>query len=90
MYRSFAFVYVIYWICAIHAEVKIGIRSPETGIADGSKLSCGCLELNLGPLEEQPGLLAAKPILYFIFLHFLLKQSSHFRFYFVLSIVSLY
>lgn len=62
MYRSFAFVYVIYWICAIHSEVKIGIRSPETGIADGYKPSCGCLELNLGPLEKQPGLLAAKPI----------------------------
>ena len=31
-----------------------GDRYPGTGAADSCELSCGCWELNLGPLEEQP------------------------------------
>jgi hypothetical protein len=34
-----------------------GVRSPGTGIVDSCELSCGCWELNPGPLEEQPVLL---------------------------------
>jgi hypothetical protein len=30
-----------------------GVISPETGVADGCELPCGCWELNPGPLEEQ-------------------------------------
>lgn len=29
-------------------------RSLGTRITDGCELPCGCLELNLGPVEEQP------------------------------------
>jgi hypothetical protein len=34
-----------------------GVRSPGTGVTDNCELSCGCWDLNLGPLEEQPVLL---------------------------------
>jgi hypothetical protein len=30
------------------------VRFPETGITDSCELPCRCLELNQGPLEEQP------------------------------------
>jgi hypothetical protein len=31
-----------------------GVTSPGTGVTDVCKPPCGCWELNLGPLEEQP------------------------------------
>jgi hypothetical protein len=31
-----------------------GVVSSGTGVIDGRELPCGCLELNLSPLEEQP------------------------------------
>ena len=34
------------------AEEKVGCS--ETGVTDDSELPCGCWELNLGLLEEQP------------------------------------
>lgn len=40
-----------------------GIRSPRTGLMNGCELSCGCCELNMGPLEEQQVLLAIDPAL---------------------------
>lgn len=33
------------------------IRSPETEVADGCELICGCRELNQGPSEDQPVIL---------------------------------
>ena len=33
---------------------RTGIRSSGTGVTDSCALSCGCWELNLGPVEEQP------------------------------------
>ena len=33
---------------------------PEIGVTDGCELPCGCWELNLSPLEEQPVLLTTK------------------------------
>lgn len=38
-------------------------RGPATGALDGCELPCGFWESNLGPLEEQPTLLTAKPFL---------------------------
>jgi hypothetical protein len=32
----------------------MGIGGHRSGVMDGWQLPCGCLELNLGPLEEQP------------------------------------
>ena len=40
-----------------------GVRFLETVVMDSCELSCGCWELNLGPLEEQPGLLTSEPSL---------------------------
>ena len=37
--------------------------SPGTGVTDNCKSPCGCWESNLGPLVEQPVLLAAEPSL---------------------------
>jgi hypothetical protein len=39
------------------------VRTPEAGVTDIDELSCGCWELNLGLLEEQPVLLSAEPSL---------------------------
>lgn len=38
-----------------------GVRSPGKGAADDYELPCQRWKLNLRPLEEQPGLLAAEP-----------------------------
>ena len=40
-----------------------GIRSPGTGVTDSCELPCGCWELNLCPLGEQPALLTSEPSL---------------------------
>ena len=40
-----------------------GIRSPGTGVTNSCELPCGCWDLNLGLLEEQPVLLTAEPSL---------------------------
>ena len=40
-----------------------GDRCPGTGITDSCGLPCGCWELNLDPLEEQPVLLTTEPSL---------------------------
>lgn len=52
-------------------HVQTVSRRPEkdtgshgTGITDGCKLTCGCWELNLGHLQEQPVLLSAEPSLH--------------------------
>ena len=39
---------------------------PGTGVTDGCEPTCGCWELNLGPLKEQPVLLSADPSLWSI------------------------
>ena len=38
-----------------------GIRSSGTGVTYSCELPCGCWELNLGLLEEEPVLLTAEP-----------------------------
>lgn len=44
-------------ICLVPEE---DIRNPGTGGSDNFELPCGCLELNLGFLEEQEALKTAK------------------------------
>ena len=39
------------------------LRSPGTGVTDGCEPPCGCWELNPGPIEEKPVLLATEPSL---------------------------
>jgi hypothetical protein len=53
------------------------VKSPGTGVIDNYELSCGCWELNLSPLEEQPALLTTEPslqpqerLLFFFFFFF--------------------
>ena len=36
----------------------------ETGVSDSCEPPCGCWELHMGPLEEQPVLLSAEPSLH--------------------------
>lgn len=36
------------------------VRYPGTGVTDSYELACGCWELNLCPLVEQPVLLTAE------------------------------
>ena len=43
-------VYHLYVWCQWRPDEGTG--SPGTGITDSCDLSCGCLELNLGPLKE--------------------------------------
>ena len=37
-----------------------GVRFPGAGVTDSCEPPCGCWELNLGPLEEQPVLIDAE------------------------------
>ena len=46
------------WVCVC----KI-VRSSESRVTDSCELPCGCQELYLGPLEEQPVLLTTEPSL---------------------------
>lgn len=41
-----------------------GVGSPGTGIAGGYEAPCGCWEVNLSPLEQQPVLLTTEPYLH--------------------------
>lgn len=41
-----------------------GVGSPGTGIAGGYEVPCGCWEVNLSPLEQQPVLLTTEPSLH--------------------------
>jgi hypothetical protein len=43
--------------------VRVSVSSPGAGVIGPCELACGFWELNLGPLEEQPVLLTAKPSL---------------------------
>lgn len=52
------------FVCLAPSEVKEGLRSPATGVPEGSQLPCGCWALNPCPLEEQPVLLTAEPSLH--------------------------
>jgi hypothetical protein len=40
-----------------------GVGFHGIGVADSCELPCGCWELNLGPLEEQPVFLTSEPSL---------------------------
>lgn len=46
-------------LCSTHRD-QTGVRSLRTGVVGCSELPCECLELNVGPLEEQPGLTTTK------------------------------
>lgn len=46
-----------------HVCLCKGVRFPRTGVRDSHVLSCGCWDLNPGPLTEQPVLLATQPLL---------------------------
>ena len=48
----------------------------EVGATDSCKLPCGCWELNLAPLEEQPVLLTTKPSLQAKHINLLLYSSA--------------
>lgn len=45
----------------LHIYVCEGANSPGTGITESSELPCGCWQLKLGPLEEQPVFLTSEP-----------------------------
>jgi hypothetical protein len=52
----------------LHASISAPCASlvpwiPGPGVIDSCELPCGCLELNLGPLEEQAVLLTSEPFL---------------------------
>jgi hypothetical protein len=47
----------------LHVYLCEGVRSPVTGVTDSCELPCGCWELSLGPLEDQPVPLTTEPSL---------------------------
>jgi hypothetical protein len=47
-------------MCAVAIETRRGHWDPGAGVIDGYELPCGCWELNLNPLEEQPVLLTTE------------------------------
>ena len=46
-----------------HWRLDKDVRSSGIRIIDSCELSCGCLELNLGPLQEQQLILSSEPTL---------------------------
>jgi len=47
-------------MCLVPWRPEEGVTHSGTGVTDGSELSRGCWEWNLGPLEEQPVLTTAE------------------------------
>lgn len=47
----------------VSTEARWGCRTLEIGITESCELQCGCWESSLGPVEEQPVVLTAKPSL---------------------------
>lgn len=51
-------IYLFLLLCALMFCLRVClcgvVRSTGTGVIDSCKLPCGCCELNLGPMEEQP------------------------------------
>ena len=63
--------YMIFSKKNLHALVFCqGFMFPGTGVTNSCELSCGCWELNLGPLEEQSVLLTAESSLQLLLCHF--------------------
>jgi hypothetical protein len=68
-------------VLAAHTTV---CQIPRNGITDSCELPCGCWELDLSPLEEQPVLFTAElylqpPDYFFLYLRFHIKQNTTFR-----------
>ena len=52
---SFTFLKILFaLVFSPHSCLRVGVRSPGTGIIDSCELPFGCWDLDLGPLEEQP------------------------------------
>lgn len=51
------------YMVGAHRDQKRGIKFPGIEVTDGSESPYGFWDFNLGPLEEQPGLLTASPSL---------------------------
>jgi hypothetical protein len=51
------------FVCLVLVDIRRGVRSLRTGVKNGCEAPCGCLELNLGRLQEQQMLLTMKPSL---------------------------
>ena len=49
-------------------EVRRGCWLPSDGVVESCELPCGCWELNLGPLKDQPVLLTPEPSLQLLLL----------------------
>ena len=48
-------------LCTALRRPEEGVRSSRAGVTDSCELPSGCWELNLGPLEDQPGFLTTEP-----------------------------
>lgn len=59
----FAWMYGWAHMLAVPSRTEEGSGSLGTGLSDGFKQPCGCWELNLAPLEEQPVFLTIKSTL---------------------------
>ena len=61
---TFLFLRFIYYVySALLASMLTHQNWAPDLITDGCESSCGCWELNSGPLGEQPGLLTSEPSL---------------------------
>lgn len=53
----------VHHIYAVPTEGGQGVRYSVTGVTGCSEPSCGCWDLNLGPLQEQSVILTSEPSL---------------------------
>lgn len=52
--------FLVIYLILFYGHWCESFRSPETGVIDTCELSCGCSEVNLGPLEEKQMLLTTE------------------------------
>jgi hypothetical protein len=56
------FILIYIWCSArLYMCACEGVRCPGTNTTDDCELLCGCWELDLGPLQDQPELLTTEP-----------------------------
>jgi hypothetical protein len=63
-------------VFCLHVCLREGVGSSGTGVTDSCEPSCGCWELNLDPLKEEPVRLAVELFLQSRDLEFLFISSD--------------
>lgn len=64
LYFFFIFKLSLWVMCAVPPKTRRGCEIPISGTVHTGELPCGCWELDLGVVQEQPVFLIAEPSLW--------------------------